>query len=373
MDNVVISGTGYFVPSDVISNDELAASFNEYVEQHNLDHSIDINEGYLEKFLTSNPDFILKASGIKTRRVINKEGILNPNVMHPLVPERHPHELSLQCEMALYAAREALDRANKPDREIDAVIVACSNLQRPYPAIAIELQAALNTKGFAFDLNAACSSAPFGLTMARSLILSNTAKCVLVVNPEMYTAHLNFRDRKSHFIFGDGSSAAVVERDDTCTASHPYKIISGKLQTQFSNNIRNNFGFLTRCEPNKTFTPDKLFTQHGKNVREEVVPLASSHICAHITDETIPQEKIKRLWLHQANIHMNQTIAHNVLGRPPSADEIPMILSEYGNTGASGVLITFNKYHEDLNQGDLGILCSFGAGYTIGSLILEKL
>lgn len=373
MTNIVISSTGYFVPEHTISNEELVATYNTYVDQYNTQHLLDIQKGNLEKLQVSDAAFILKASGIKTRRVIDKSGILNPDIMHPLIAERSPEKLSIQCEIALHAAKNALTNAKKSAQEIDAIIVGSSNLQRPYPAIAIELQGALGASGFAFDMNAACSSATFGINMARSLILSNSAKCVLVVNPEIFTPNLNFRDRKSHFIFGDGSSAAIIEQENTCTTSHPFKILSGKMQTLFSSNIRNNFGYLARCEQSNYTTPDRLFTQNGKNVQEEVVPLASKHILDHVAELKINPATIKRLWLHQANINMNKAIAQNVLSRTASEQELPMVLPEYGNTGSSGVIITFNKHHEDLHSGDYGVICSFGAGYSVGSLILERL
>lgn len=373
MDSIVLSGTGYFVPPDSVSTEEIVSSFNEHVKRQNQQLELQLEEFSQSEFLESDTDFVIKASGIRNRRVIDKQGILDPDVMHPLISERKNTEWSLQCEMAMLAAQDALARAGKTVQDIDAVLVACSNLQRPYPAISIELQAALGIKGFAYDLNAACASASFGIHMARSLILSQSAECVLVVNPELYSAHLNFKDRKSHFIFGDGCSASIIERESTAQSRHVYRILGSKLQTQFSNHIRNNFGFLNRCEKSDFHSQDKLFHQNGKKVREEVVPFASQHILDHVSEHAIHPESIKRLWLHQANINMNQAIAKNVLGRDPEKKELPLVLEEYGNTGASGVMIAFHKHHEDLNPGDLGMLCSFGAGYTVGSILLEKL
>lgn len=101
--------------------------------------------------------------------------------------------------------------------------------------------------------------------------------------------------------------------------------------------------------------------------------MASQHILEHLSEKSIVPGDLKRLWLHQANIHMNQAIAKNVLGHDPDTDELPLVLERYGNTGASGVMIAFHRHHEDLNPGDLGVLCSFGAGYTVGSVLLEKL
>jgi beta-ketodecanoyl-[acyl-carrier-protein] synthase len=373
MEDVVISGTGFYVPPHVVTTEELVASYNKYVKKYNKDNAKDILLGTKTNLEESNVDFVIQASGIHKRHVIEKDGILNPDIMYPVLTPRTEGELSIQCEMAMHAAKEALHNSNKTPKDIDAVIVACSNIQRPYPGIAIEIQAALGCSGFAYDINSACSSASFGINMARSLIISNQAKCILMVNPEIYTAHLNFRDRRSHFIFGDACSATILEKEYSVTTNHAYKILSSKVQTQFSNNITNDFGFLNRSEQTDSLSENKLFVQNGKKVREEIVPMVAAHIIDHLANASIPKESINRFWLHQANLHMINDIAKQVLGRNANVDELPLILNEFGNTGASGVIIAFNKFHKDLHTGDLGVICSFGAGYTVGSLIVKKL
>ena len=94
------------------------------------------------------------------------------------------------------------------------MICAASNMQRAYPAMAIEVQKALGIDGFAFDMNVACSSATFGIKTAADFIATGSAKAVLMVNPEICSGHLNFRDRDSHFIFGDVATAVIVEDAD---------------------------------------------------------------------------------------------------------------------------------------------------------------
>jgi beta-ketodecanoyl-[acyl-carrier-protein] synthase len=103
---------------------------------------------------------------------MDRAGILNPSILAPRIPERPNEENSIQCEMSLAAAREALAQANTTADRIGAVIVACSNMQRAYPAISIEVQEALGAKGFAFDLNVACSSATFGIAMVSPTVTS---------------------------------------------------------------------------------------------------------------------------------------------------------------------------------------------------------
>ena len=83
-------------------------------------------------------------------------------------------------------------------------------------------------------------------------------------------------------------------------------------------------------------------------------------------------DQLKRMWLHQANLSMNQLIGKRVLGREASAAEAPTILDEYANTSSAGSVIAFHKYNADFALGDIGVLCSFGAGYSIGSIILQR-
>jgi beta-ketodecanoyl-[acyl-carrier-protein] synthase len=103
--------------------------------------------------------------------------------MRPKFPTRKVEELSIQAEIAVYAAREAMEKANKTPADIDAVIVSCAYTQRAYPAIAVEVQKALGIKGFGFDMLMACSAATFGLHRAWDSLKSGSARCVLAINP----------------------------------------------------------------------------------------------------------------------------------------------------------------------------------------------
>lgn len=373
MHNVVISGTGLYTPANSISNDELVASFNAYVQQFNSDNADAIERGEVEALSESNSAFIEKASGIKSRFVIDKQGILDPQRMVPFIPERDNEQWGILCEMAVAAAKEALARAGKSAADIDGVVVACSNLQRAYPAVAIEVQAALGIQGFGFDMNVACSSATFGIQAAANSIQLGQARAILMVNPEICTGHLNFRDRDSHFIFGDAATAVILERADLATSGHQFDVVGTKLLTQFSNNIRNNFGFLNRAaQDGSQAASDKLFVQEGRKVFKEVCPMVAELIAAHLQENGLEVTDVKRFWLHQANINMNQLIARKLLGRDPDAHEAPVILDTYANTSSAGSVIALHKHQDDLPAGSLGVLSSFGAGYSIGSVILRK-
>lgn len=372
MDSVVISGTGLYTPTESISNDELVASLNQYVQNYNQQHAEQIAAGEVEALLESSSAFIVKASGIDSRHVINKAGTLDNNMMQPSIRQRPDDQPSLMCELAVVAAKQAMQNAHKTAADIDMVIVACTNMERPYPAMAIEVQEALGIEGYGFDMNVACSSATFGIQTAAANITNGNARCVLMVNPELCTAQINFTSRDSHFIFGDACTAVIIEGAETCTAEHAYEIIGTKLLTKYSNNIRCNFGFLNRLDPDFDADTAELFVQEGRKVFKDVVPLVVGVINQQLDEHGIKADQLKRLWLHQANINMNRLVATKVMGYEPDETIAPVVLNEYANTGSAGSIIAFHKYHQDLNSGDLGLLCSFGAGYSIGSIILRK-
>ncbi len=376
----VISSTGLWTPEDSISNEELVEAFNAYVEKWNAENAAEIEAGTKEALAPSSAEFIEKASGIKSRFVLSKDPILDPNVMAPRIPARPNEEPSVLAEMAVKAAQDALARANKTAADVDAVIVACSNLQRGYPAVAVEVQDLLGVSGFGFDMNVACSSATFGLEAARGLIYGGQAKSVLVLNPEICTAHLNFKDRDSHFIFGDVATAILVEREDVAPGSH-WEIIGAKLVTQFSNNIRNNFGFLNHTAPEddgfhgergRKGLTDKLFVQNGRSVFKEVVPMVAKLISMEAEGLGIDPNELKRMWLHQANLNMNVLIAKKVLGKDVEIEQAPVVLDEYANTSSAGSIIAFHKHSDDFTDGETGLICSFGAGYSAGAVFVRK-
>ena len=375
MPQPVISATGLFTPENSISNEELVASFNAYVDRFNAENAAGIAAGDVAALAPSSVEFIEKASGIKARYVLSKEPILDPEIMCPRLPERPNEEISVLAEIGVAAARDALARAGRDAGDVDAVLCACSNLQRPYPAIAVEIQDALGIEdGFGFDMNVACSSATFGIQTAADYIRAGNARSVLVVNPEICSGHLNWRDRDSHFIFGDVATAILVEDKAIAPAGH-WDILGTRLKTVFSNNIRNNFGFLNRAHgaiDQSGPKTDKLFVQEGRKVFKEVVPMVAAMIVEEMEKLGLQGADMRRLWLHQANTNMNRLIAHKVLGHEASADESPTVLDTYGNTSSAGSIIAYHLNHDDMQAGDTGLICSFGAGYSAGTVFVRK-
>lgn len=368
----VISGTGLWTPEHIITNEELVASYNAWTDKYNMEHAAAIQAGELEPKQKSSVEFIVKASGIKQRYAYIKEGILDIERMHPAIPERPEDALSNQAEIAVYAARDAMKAADKTADDIDAVVVSCAYTQRAYPAIAIEVQNELGIKGFGFDMLVACSAATFALQRGYEMVAAGTARCVLLINPELITSQVDYCNRDSHFIFGDVATATIVERADTVTSLHSYDILSTKAMTQFSSNVRSNFGILSRANDVDPFGADKLFHQNGRKVYKDVCPMAEQHLRTHIESQGLTVPEIRRFWLHQANINMNTLISNRLFGKEAGMDLAPVVLDRYANTASAGSIIAFHLHNQDLLSGDIGVICSFGAGYSIGSLIVRK-
>jgi beta-ketodecanoyl-[acyl-carrier-protein] synthase len=368
----LITGTGLFTPEGSVSNAELVASLSKANERWNAEHKEEIESGALEERDMPSEKFIEKASGIGHRYVMDKEGVLDPTRLRPRLRIRKEDELSIQAEICLAPAREALAQAGREASDVDAIIVGCSNLQRAYPAVAIEVQQALGAGGFAYDMNVACSSATIAIQNAVDALRAGSARCVLVLNPEITSGHNNFELREFHFIFGDACTAVVLETEEDARADETWEVLGTRLATQFSNNIRNDAGFLNRSEEGERDPHELVFRQNGRQVFKEVCPMVAEHIQSHLDDLGVPIASIKRLWLHQANLGMNKLIAKKLLGRDPEPDEAPVILDEYANTSSAGSVIAFHKHRDGLAVGDHAVLCSFGAGYSVGSVLLRK-
>lgn len=374
MSNIVISGSGLFIPPHTISNDELIEAYNAYVEKFNADNAAAIEAGDVDALPSSSSEFVEKASGIKSRYVMYKEGMLDPEHMAPIFKPALAGDEPETVAMAIAAGSEAMEQANKKPEDIDLVIMGTTNHQRPYPSAAVEVQQKLGIKGFAYDMGIACSTMTFAMINAYAALKAGTAKCALVVNPEFASPQLNLKSRDSHFIFGDVATAVVMELEDTCTADYVFRVLDTKQMTTFSDNIR--------CDGNYTdhnFSDDQLpedrpyFRQNGRKVFKELLPLVTGFITEQLGENHLEASDLKRMWLHQANLTMNMFAAKKLLGREPEANETPIVLDEFANTASAGSLIAFHRHKDGFESGEKGLICSFGAGYSVGSLLVEKI
>ncbi|MDQ3368499.1 MAG: beta-ketoacyl-ACP synthase III [Myxococcota bacterium] len=366
-----ITGSGVWHPPTALDNVELCAAFNEFVRRDNAHHAEAIAAGTRAALQESSPEFIVRASGIVQRYVEDKTGLVDPERMCPNIPERPSDQVSLQAEYAVNAARLALAAAGRAGEDIDLVVLGASCLQRSYPAMAIEVQGILGAQGHGFDISLGCSTGVGALQLASQAVQLGHARCALVVLPELTSPHLNWRERDAHFILGDAAVAMIVEPTEGARPGS-WEIRSTRMRSKWSNNIRNNFGFMNRCDPATEHAPDKLFHQQGRRVFKEVVPMAETFINETIAAHGLAANQIARYWLHQANKNMNDLIAKRVLGRDATEQDAPLVIAEYGNTASAGSLIVFALHHADLPAGSLGVMAAFGAGYSLGSLVLQR-
>lgn len=373
MKRVVISGIGAEIPAASISNDDLVATFNAWVDKENVGR-IERGEAPLPG---SSSAFIEHASGIRARRVLFPDGVLDVDRMAPILPQRADEEPSVQAEFGAASGRKALADAGVTAADVDMVICASSHLQRMYPAVGIEIQHVLGTSGSAFDLSLGCSSAAGGLHTAFNLVRSGAQKRVLVCTPELITGHLNYRDRQTHFIFGDASVSMVVEAlEDDEEREGCFEVLDTRLWTQFSSNIRSNFGYLARLHQGNPDVVDMeglMITQLGNKVFKEVTHAGHEFIIDFLRDNGRTTDDIRRFWLHQANARMNGMILRLALGHDADNDRAPIILGELGNTAAAGAIVALEMHHRDMQAGDYGLICAFGAGYSIGGALLRKM
>ena len=238
---VVISGVGVWHPKDSVTNEELVDSYNAYVDAFNEDNKAQIDAGEIAAMPYSSAEFIEKASGIKSRYIYQKEGALDIKRMKPKISPRGDDELSHQAEIAVEAAKLALASANLEAADIDAVIVSCAYTQRAYPAIAIEVQEALNIEGFGFDMLVACSAATFGMHRAYEMLCAKNASRVLVINPELVSPQINYTDRDSHFIFvyihpyfdGNGRMGRFVMNLMMASGGYPWTIVPVERRDEY--------------------------------------------------------------------------------------------------------------------------------------------
>ena len=370
MSEIYIAGTGIWYPDDSISNDEIVESFNAYVDSFNNTNKDAINNNKVLKLEYSSTEFIEKASGIKTRHVIDKKGILDINKMMPSVVHEDASKMSIHAEVGIKAALKALDNAKMSASDIDAVILGTSHAARNYPSVAIEIQNELGIKGYAYDMLVGCSSTTFAINNAISDISSGVANNVLVINPEISTPFVNYAKRDIHFIFGDGCVATIISKNKT--SDNCYKIIDRKLITKFSNNIRSDWSYFVRAAEDEKAFDDLLFYQNGNSVFKEVCPMVAEIISSQLDSKNIKPKEISKFWLHQANSRMVNLIVSKIIGSDDFDSSLaPLPIEKFGNLASAGSMFAFNLYN-DLEPGEKGLICSFGAGYSVCSIIVQK-
>lgn len=313
-----VIGTGGYLPEKVRTNDEIS------------------------QFVDTSDSWIFERTGIKSRRIAA--------------------ESETAASMAEIAARQALDAAQISADEIDLIIVATGTPDRVYPSTACLLQNRLGIKNcVGFDIQAACSGSIFGLSVADQYIKSGAAKTVLVVGSEICSRLIDWTDRGTCILFGDGAGAVLLQ-----AASE-----SGILSTHIHSD--GEYEDLLYC-PNPQATHLKQEDGFIKMRGNEVFKVAVNTL-GRIVDETLAandMDKAEISWLvpHQANIRIIEATAKKL---KMSMDQVIVTLENQGNTSSASVLLAFNEGVRDgrIQRGQVVLLEAFGAGFTWGSALIK--
>lgn len=315
-----IIGTGGYLPEEVRTNDEIS-------------QTVDTSDSW-----------IYERTGIKNRRIAG------------------PNETA--SSMAEIAARQAMDAAQIDPEEIDLIVVATGTPDRVYPSTACLLQQRLGIKNcVAFDIQAACSGSIFALSIADQYIKTGAAEKVLVVGSEICSRIVDWTDRGTCILFGDGAGALLLGSSNE----------AGILSTHIHSD--GEYEDLLYCPNPQTATElNKDETGYVKMRGNEVFKVAVNTL-GRIVDETLKANNMQKsdvCWLvpHQANIRI---IAATAKKLKMPMDHVVLTLENQGNTSSASVLLALNEAIRDgrIQRGQVVLLEAFGAGFTWGSALIK--
>jgi 3-oxoacyl-[acyl-carrier-protein] synthase III len=313
-----IIGTGGYLPENVVTNQQLA-----------------------ERVETSD-EWIFERTGIRSRRIVAA------------------HETA--ASMAEIAARQAIETAQIQPNDIDLIIVATGTPDNVYPSTACLLQHRLGiTGGVAFDIQAACSGSIFALSIADQYIKSGAAKTVLIVGSEVCSRIVDWTDRGTCILFGDGAGAMLVQ------ASTEVGVLSTHIHSD------GQYEDLLNCPNPQAMGDDEslgYIAMRGSDVFKVAV-----NTLGRIVDETLEAHNMDKSeidWLvpHQANIRI---IAATAKKLKMPMEQVVVTLETQGNTSSASVLLAFNEAVRDgrIQRGQTVLLEAFGAGFTWGSALVR--
>jgi 3-oxoacyl-[acyl-carrier-protein] synthase-3 len=316
---VKLNGVGKSVPKQKVSNDTLA------------------------KWVDTSDEWITTRTGIQNRYLSGGE---------------------TTTDLAIEAAKEALLDSGKKGEEIDLIIVATITPQHIMPSTACMVQAAIGAKdATAFDVAAACSGFIFASKLASTLIQSGNHKNALVIGAETLSKAVDWQDRSTCVLFGDGAGAVIY------SASNENKILA--IQTASNGEKGECLTLQGRPleNPYVKKTEEKEFMQmDGKEVYRFATTIVPDNIKKVTEEANISLEEIKLFILHQANGRIMDSVAKRLELSP---DRFFKNLGEYGNTSAATIPIALCEAKETLKEGDLLVLCGFGGGLTWGSMVVR--
>lgn len=322
MSNVGIAGTGAYVPSLAVTNDDIS----ELVE--------------------TNDEWIMKRTGIRERRISQGEDT---------------------SDMASKAALCALERADVDPRDVDLIIVATISPDMFIPSVACLVQSKIGADDAAcFDINVACSGFVYAMEIAQSMMKSMNYKNALIIGSETLSKVINWKDRSTCILFGDGAGAAVLKRTEEPGIIKSYLKSEGKKGDALTIGAAD---FNTPFSKESVERDRHIYMNGGDVLKFAVNALADS--VNKVLDETgLSMDDIKYIVPHQANVRIIQSAAKKL---HTDLDKFYINLEKYGNTSSASVPIALNEMYEKgmLKKGDKFILVAFGGGLTYAATMIE--
>ncbi len=304
-----IVGTGVYLPSHILTNFDL------------------------EKLVDTSDEWITTRTGIKERRIAKEESVVH---------------------MAKEASLEALKRSGLRAEDIDAVIVATLTPDKRFPSTACLLQSELGISGaYAFDLSAACSGFLYALEVADGLLMSGKVEKVLLVGVEKLSEIVDWEDRSTCVLFGDGAGAVVLERSEG-----PSAVLSSRM---YSDGSMWDILYADKCGYIR-MKGKELFRVAVRNMEE---------VCREVMRSAgVVSEEISLVIPHQANVRIINSLADK-LGIP--REKVFINIDRYGNTSAASIPIALHEALEQgrLKRGDLVLMTAMGGGLTWGATLLR--
>lgn len=315
-----IIGTGSAVPEQIVTNEDLS------------------------KIVETSDEWISSRSGIKERRIAKEE---------------------TTTSLAILAGKRALENAGIASEEIEVIIVATCTPDCFFPNTACQVQEAIGAKhAVAFDLSAACSGFLFALSTAQAYIKGGIYQKALIIGAETMSKMIDWSDRSTCVLFGDGAGAAVVSAEETGVLELVQKS-NGSGKGVLSCKARETRNLLNH----ESETKEYLYME-GQPVFKFAVKTVPECVEEVLKKAEVKKEEIRYYILHQANSRIIQSVAKRL--KEPE-EKFPMNLSLYGNTSAASIPILLDEMNRNgmLNRGDKLVLSGFGAGLTWGAVLLE--
>ncbi|HIZ80068.1 MAG TPA: ketoacyl-ACP synthase III [Candidatus Lachnoclostridium stercorigallinarum] len=318
--NMRILGTGSYVPERIVTNDDLA------------------------QIVETSDEWISTRTGIRERRISQGEGT---------------------SFMAAEAAKKALEQSGIKPEELDLILLGTSTPDNCFPSGACEVQGAVGASGaVAFDISAACSGFIFALNTAQAFFESGIYKTALVIGCDVLSKIVDWEDRSTCVLFGDGAGAVVVQAEE----GKGFRMVMGSDGSRASSMecpSRTNDNFLTGRKPEAGFT-----TMDGQEIFRFAVKKVPECAEELLEKNGVDREEIKYFVLHQANYRIVEAIAKRM--RLP-IERFPMNIDRYGNTSGATIPILLDELNREgkLSRGDKIALAGFGAGLTWGAALLE--